>query len=57
MAASNLYARNLLTFLTNFWDKDSGTVKLPDGDDIVKGTRLTHNGAVVHPSFLPAVAA
>ncbi len=57
VAASNLYARNLLTFLTNFWDKDSSTVKLPDGDDIVKGTRLTHDGAVVHPSFLPAVAA
>ena len=57
VAASNLYARNLLTFLTSFWDKDSGTVKLPDGDDIVKGTRLSHNGAVVHPSFLPAVAA
>ena len=57
VAASNLYARNLLTFLTSFWDKDSGTVKLPDGDDIVKGTRLTHNGAIVHLSFLPAVAA
>lgn len=54
VAASNLYARNLLTFLSNFWDKESGTVKLPDGDDIVKGTRLTHHGAVVHPSFLPA---
>ena len=57
VAASNLYARNLLTFLPNFGDKESGTVKLPDGDDIVRGTRLTHNGAVVHPSFLPAVAA
>ncbi len=57
VAASNLYARNLLTFLTNFWDKDSSTVKLPDGDDIVKGTRLTHDGAIVHKSFLPAVAA
>jgi NAD(P) transhydrogenase subunit alpha len=57
VSASNLYARNLLTFLTNFWDKDSKTVKLPDGDDIVKGTRLTHDGAIVHPSFLPPVAA
>ena len=56
VSASNLYARNLLTFLTNFWDKDSMTVSLPDGDDIVKGTRLTHDGAIVHPSFLPAVA-
>ena len=57
VAASNLYARNLLTFLTNFWDKDAQTPKFPDADDIVKGTRLTHNGAAVHPSFAAPHAA
>jgi NAD(P) transhydrogenase subunit alpha len=50
-AASALYARNLLTFLTTFWDKDAKRPSLPDSDDIVKGVALTRAGAVVHPSF------
>jgi NAD(P) transhydrogenase subunit alpha len=57
VAASALYARNLLTFLTTFWDKDAKAPKLPDGDDIVKGVLLTRGGAAVHPNFLPAQAA
>jgi H+-translocating NAD(P) transhydrogenase subunit alpha len=57
VAASNLYARNLLTFLTTFWDKDAKAPALPESDDIVKGTLLTRNGHVVHPSFVPAQAA
>ena len=57
VASSALYARNLLTFLTTFWDKDSRAPKLPDTDDIVKGVMLTRGGAVVHPSFLPQKAA
>ena len=57
VASSQLYARNLLTFLTQFWDKDSATVKLPETDDIVKGVLLTRGGAIVHPQFLPAAAA
>ncbi|MEJ0019756.1 MAG: Re/Si-specific NAD(P)(+) transhydrogenase subunit alpha [Acetobacteraceae bacterium] len=57
VAASALYARNLLTFLTTFWDKDAQAPKLPDNDDIVKGVMLTRGGAVVHPQFLPSQAA
>ena len=57
VAASSLYARNLLTFLTTFWDKEANAPKLPEGDDIVKGVLLTRGGAVVHPQFLPAQAA
>jgi NAD(P) transhydrogenase subunit alpha len=57
VAASSLYARNLLTFLTNFWDKDSKTPKLPPEDDIVKGVLLTRGGAVVHPNFQAKAAA
>jgi NAD(P) transhydrogenase subunit alpha len=57
VAASSLYARNLLTFLTTFWDKDAQTPKLPENDDIVKGVLLTRGGAIVHPQFLPAQAA
>ena len=57
VAASSLYARNLLTFLTTFWDKDAKAPKLPESDDIVKGVMLTRGGAVVHPQFLPSQAA
>jgi NAD(P) transhydrogenase subunit alpha len=57
VASSSLYARNLLTFLTTFWDKEANAPKLPEGDDIVKGVLLTRGGAVVHPQFLPAQAA
>jgi NAD(P) transhydrogenase subunit alpha len=57
VASSSLYARNLLTFLTTFWDKDSKTPKLPEADDIVKGVMLTRGGAIVHPNFLPSQAA
>ena len=54
VAASNLYARNLLTFLTTFWDKDAKAPKLPDDDAIVQGTMLTRGGAVVHERYKPA---
>jgi NAD(P) transhydrogenase subunit alpha len=57
VAASSLYARNLLTFLTTFWDKEANAPKLPPEDDIIKGTLLTRGGAVVHPQFLPKQAA
>src|SRR3712207_6758129 len=56
-SASALYARNLLTFLTTFWDKEAKAPKLPEEDEIVKGVLLTRGGAVVHPSFAPAAAA
>lgn len=57
VASSSLYARNLLTFLTTFWDKDAAAAKLPENDDIVKGVMLTRGGAVVHSQFLPSQAA
>jgi len=57
VAASALYARNLMTFLTTFWDKDAKAPKLPEDDDIVRGTLLTRGGAVVHPQFQPDKAA
>ena len=56
VAASSLYARNLLTFLTQFWDKAAAGPKLPPEDDIIKGVLLTHGGAIVHPMFAPPAA-
>jgi NAD(P) transhydrogenase subunit alpha len=57
VAASNLYARNLLTFLTTFWDKEAKAPKLPADDVIVQGVMLTRGGQVVHAQFQPAQAA
>jgi len=57
VAASSLYARNLLTFLTTFWDKETKAPKLPETDEIIRGTMLTRGGAVVHDRFKPAGAA
>ena len=56
VAASNLYSRNLLTFLTTFWDKDANAPSLPESDDIVRGTMLTRGGTVVHERFKTAGA-
>ncbi|WP_260483825.1 NAD(P) transhydrogenase subunit alpha [Sphingomicrobium flavum] len=46
--AASLFSRNLANFLTAFWDKDAGTLVLPDDDEIVQGIRLTKDGAIVH---------
>ncbi|MDI3308714.1 MAG: Re/Si-specific NAD(P)(+) transhydrogenase subunit alpha [Acetobacteraceae bacterium] len=56
-AASSLYARNLLTFLTTFWDKEAKAPKLPPEDEIVRGVTLTRGGQVVHPNLTAAKAA
>jgi len=57
VAASSLYARNLLTFLTAFWDKAAKAPALPDSDDIVRGVLLTRGGQAVHAQFQSATAA
>ena len=54
VATSQLYARNLLTFLTTFWDKDAKAPNLKPDDDLIKGALLTRGGEVVHPNFKPA---
>ncbi len=56
VAASSLYSRNLLTFLTTFWDKEAKAPRLPADDEIVRGVMLTRAGAVVHPQFAEAAA-
>jgi proton-translocating NAD(P)+ transhydrogenase subunit alpha len=57
VAASSLYARNLLTFLSTFWDKEAKAPRLPPDDEIVRGVMLTRGGAAVHPDFAPKQAA
>jgi NAD(P) transhydrogenase subunit alpha len=55
-SASALYARNLLTFLELLIDKNSKSLAINWDDEIVKGTALTRDGAVVHPNFMPKIA-
>ena len=52
-----MYAKNLLNFLNQYWDKEGKKLALNWDDDIVKGTALTREGKVVHPNLVPAEAA
>ena len=56
-SASALYAKNLLTFLDLLIDKKTKALAVNWDDEIVKGTALTRDGAVVHPNFAPKSAA
>jgi NAD(P) transhydrogenase subunit alpha len=55
-SASALYAKNLLTFLETLIDKKEKKLAINWDDEIVKGTALTRDGAIVHPNFLPKAA-
>ena len=55
-SASALYARNLLTFLDTLIDKKEKKLAINWDDELVKGTALTRDGAIVHPNFKPKAA-
>ncbi len=52
--ASALYARNLFNFISLIVDKKEGGLKIDPADDIIKGTQLTRDGAIVHAAFANA---
>ena len=56
-SASALYAKNLLTFVETLIDKKEKTLAINWDDEIVKGTALTRDGAIIHPNFMPKTAA
>ena len=56
-SASALYAKNLLTFLETLIDKKEKKIAINWDDEIVKGTALTRDGAIIHPIFKPKPAA
>ncbi len=56
-SASALYARNLLSFLETMIDKNAKSLVVNWDDEIVKGTALTRDGAIVHPNFAAKSAA
>ncbi|WIY52297.1 Re/Si-specific NAD(P)(+) transhydrogenase subunit alpha [Devosia sp. YIM 151766] len=58
--ASQLYARNLLSFIDTLVDKQEKKLAIDWDDELVKATVLTRDGAIVHPNFVnvaPAEAA
>lgn len=53
--ASSLFAKNLLNLLDLMVDGESKSLKIDQEDEIIKGTLLTLDGAVVHEQFKDAV--
>jgi NAD(P) transhydrogenase subunit alpha len=49
--ASALYAKNLLAFITPLVEKGGGSLKIDTADEVVAGTLVTKDGAVVHPQL------
>lgn len=50
-SASQLYAKNLLSFLETMIDKEAKALAIDPEDELVKATMLTHGGKIVHPNF------
>ena len=53
---SQLFARNLVNFLTPLWDVEAGALSLNREDEIVAGSMITEGGAIVHPALVDAGA-
>lgn len=53
MNASQMYSNNLTNFIEEFWDKEKKRLFLNLEDEIIKSSLLTHDGAIVHPTFIP----
>ena len=49
--ASMLYSKNIFTFISTFFDKDTKQFKINQEDEIIQGVLLTHDGEIVHPLF------
>ena len=50
-SASQLYARNLVSFLETLIDKKEKVLAVNWDDELVKATVLTRDGAIVHPNI------
>lgn len=55
--ASQLYAKNLLSFIETLIDKKEKKLAINWDDELVKATVLTRDGAVVHPNFATTLTA
>jgi NAD(P) transhydrogenase subunit alpha len=48
-----LYANNVFNFVSLLYDKESQALAIDWEDEIVTGTLVTRNGAIVHPALAP----
>lgn len=48
--ATPLYARNLYNFVATFFNKEK-QLAIPFDDELIKGTLLIKDGAIIHPQF------
>jgi NAD(P) transhydrogenase subunit alpha len=51
--ATQVFAANLTAWLTHFWDAKEKTLRLNPDDEILKGSLITRDGAIVHAQFKP----
>ena len=49
--ASSLYAKNLLAFVDIMFDKKEKTLAVNWDDELIKGTLVAKDGAIVHPNL------
>ncbi len=49
--ASQVYASNLVAFITHFWDAEAKTFDYRLDDEILRSCLLTHHGEIVHERF------
>ena len=47
--SSSLYARNLLNFVSTFVNRETKAIDIDWDDELIQGTLLTRDGAIVHP--------
>ncbi len=55
VAASQMYASNLASFIEHFWDRSSKSFRWDPEDEILKGMLVVHEGRVVHPAVREAL--
>ncbi len=53
--ASQMFSSNLVNFVEHFWDKANKTFDLRMDDVIIKGSLVTHGGAIVNEMVLNAL--
>jgi len=49
--ASSLFSKNILNFITLMLEKGTGNLKINWDDELIKGTLVTKDGHIVHPSL------
>jgi len=51
--ATQVLAANFAAWITHFWDEENKTIKIDREDEIMQGSLITHDGAIVHERFGP----